>query len=73
MITIRISISWVDPPPDPNLPAGVHHIAEIMPHVLDSYGLSFEDGTVSERPAVASDAADLFAVMISCLESALAG
>jgi hypothetical protein len=49
---------------------------EIMPHVLDRYDLSLEDEPVSERPAVAieaNDLNDLFDVMISCLESALAG
>ena len=39
MITIRISLSWVEPPPHPDLPTGIHHIAEIMPHVLARYGL----------------------------------
>jgi hypothetical protein len=43
MITkISISLSWIDPPPHHSLPAGLHHIAEIMPHVLDRYGLSME-------------------------------
>ena len=42
MITIRISMSWVDPPPRPTLPAGVHSMAEIMPQVLDRYGMSLD-------------------------------
>jgi hypothetical protein len=64
---------WVSPTPLPCPPNSVHHIAEIMPHVLDSYGLSFEDEPVSEGPAVVSDPADLFDVLIACLESAIAG
>jgi hypothetical protein len=38
MTTIRISIAWVDPYPQAT--AGLHHISEIMPHVLNRYGLA---------------------------------
>ena len=31
MITFSISLTSIDPPPLPNLPAGVHNVAEIMP------------------------------------------
>ena len=74
MITTSISMTWVDPPPLPNLTAGVHHIAEIMPHVLDRYGLSLGPGQDlnAERPTSSIEAIDLFDVMIACLEEALA-
>jgi hypothetical protein len=71
MITkTSISLSWVEPPPLPNLPADAHHIAEIMPAVLDRYGLSLEleQDPNSERPAPSIEAIDLFDVMIACLE-----
>jgi hypothetical protein len=73
MITIRISLSWIDPPPHPNLRAGVHHIAEIMPHVLDRHSSSPEQEPDSVLRANATDATDLFDVTLSCLKSALAG
>ena len=72
MITIRISMTLIDPPPHPNLPAGVHHIAEIMPHVLERHGLSPKQEPDSVPPAIATEATDIFDVTISCLESALA-
>ncbi len=74
MITkISISLCWVDPPPHPNLPTGLHHIAEIMPHVLARHGLSPDQEPESVPPAKATEATDLFNVTICCLESALAG
>jgi hypothetical protein len=70
MFTINISLSWVAQPPHPNLTAGVHHIAEIMPHVLDRYGLSLEpeQDPDAERSTSSIEAIDLFDVMIACLE-----
>ena len=68
MITkISISLTWIEPVPHPNLPAEVHHIAEIMPAVLAAHGLDadLEQFTV---PCMATD----FEVMIAVLESALA-
>ena len=58
----------------PARPAGVHHIAEIVPHVLDRYGLSLEpeQDPNAERPTSSIEAIDLFDVMIACLEEASA-
>ena len=68
MITkVSISLTWVETVPHPNLPAGVHSMSEIMPHVLAAHGLD----AVSEQPTAASMATD-FEVMIAVLESALA-
>ncbi len=67
-----VSYDAPTPTQHPNLAARIQHISEIMPHVLDRYGLSLENEPVSERPAMASDAADLMDVMIACLESATA-
>jgi hypothetical protein len=66
--TIRISLTLVDTPhPPPDLPAGVHHIGEIMPAVLASHGLDAD----SEQPTAAIMATDLD-LLIAVLESALA-
>jgi hypothetical protein len=68
MITkISISLTWIEPAPHPNLPAGVHHIAEVMPAVLAAHGLD----TDLEQPTAANIATN-FELMIAALESALA-
>ena len=72
MITFRISLSFADSPPHPDLPAGVHHISDVIPHVLDRYSLSLEQDPNSVRPTLVTDANDLFDVMIAGLESVLA-
>jgi hypothetical protein len=59
-------IDLVETAPHPNLAAGVHHIAEIIPTVLAAHGLAAD----SEQPTAANMAAD-FEVMIAALESAL--
>ena len=65
---ISISLTLVDAPHTlPDLPSGVHHIAEIMPTVLASHGLNAD----SEQPTAASMATH-FDLMIAALESALA-
>jgi hypothetical protein len=73
MITIRISLSWIDPQPRPLPARGLHHIAEITPHVLARHALSLEQKPDSVQPVKATEISDLFDVMISCLEAALAG
>jgi hypothetical protein len=73
MTALSISLSFVGPSPLPSPPAGLYHIAEIMPHVLDRYGLSLDQEPDSVPPAKAREATDVFDVTISCLESALAG
>jgi hypothetical protein len=72
MITISISMKWADPPPRPNLHARVHHISEIMPHVLASHGLASSDQPNVTQPTPATNATDLFDAMFACLEEALA-
>ena len=69
MITkMSISLTLVDAPhAPPDLPAGLHHIAAIMPLVLASHGLDAESG----QPTAASMATD-FDLMLAALESALA-
>jgi hypothetical protein len=62
-------MAWFDPPSHPKLQPGVHHIAEIMPLVLDRYGLSLDQEHNSVRPAT-TEAIELFDVMMACLESA---
>ena len=69
MTSMQISLSTVDTPPHPTLPTNVHHIAEIMPHVLSRHGLPTSDKPNAMQP---SPATDLFNVMIASLESALA-
>jgi len=71
MITIGISITWVDPPPHPTLQPGVHHIAEIMPAVLTSHGLAMPDDANVKQPTVAASEV-VIAVMLDALEAALA-
>jgi hypothetical protein len=66
MITISISLSWVDPSPHPTFHDGLHHVAEVMPAVLASYGLSMPGD-----PAVAASEM-VMGVMIDALEAALA-
>lgn len=66
--TIRISLSWGSPP-YPNLPAGVHNVAEIMPLVLATHGLKMSDDD-AEQVSVASTATD-FELMMAALEAAL--
>jgi hypothetical protein len=70
MTTISISITWVDPPPLPTFKPGLHHIAEIMPHVLASHGLAMPDAANVKPPVVASEV--VIAVMLDALEAALA-
>ena len=72
MTTLSISLSVLDPPPHPNLPSGVQHIAEIMPHVLARHGLSSSDRPNAMQLTPATKATDLSDVMIASLESALA-
>jgi hypothetical protein len=65
MITkLNISLTWINTDPLPDLPAGVHTMAEIMPAVLAAHGLD------AERPIAASTATD-FDLMMAVLESAL--
>jgi hypothetical protein len=72
MTSLKTSLSWVDSLPHPDLRAGVHHISDVMPRVLDRYGLSLEQKSNSVRPTLVVDASDSFDVMLACLESALA-
>jgi hypothetical protein len=72
MIETHISITLVDSTPNPDLPTGVHHVSEVMPLVLDRYGLSLERDPNSVRSESATEVNDLLDVMIACLEAALA-
>ena len=72
MTTLSISLSFVDPPPHPTLPSGVHHIAEIIPHVLTRHGLSSSDRPNTMQLTPATKTTELFDVIIASLESALA-
>jgi hypothetical protein len=68
MITqVGISLTRTETIPSPDLPAGVHHIGEIMPAVLAAHGLDAD----SEQSTAASTATDS-ELMIAALESALA-
>jgi hypothetical protein len=72
MIKVLISLSFVDSPPRPNLPAGLHHISDVMPLVLDGHRLSPEQDPNSMHPTLVTDANGLFDVMLAGLESAIA-
>ena len=55
----------------PALPARVHHIAEIVPAVLASHGLSIRDEANVKQPTVAASEV-VISVMLDALEAALA-
>jgi hypothetical protein len=72
MTTLKTSPSFVDSGRCTKLPARVHHISEIMPHVLARHGFASSDEPNATQPTPATNAIDLFDVMIACLEEALA-
>jgi hypothetical protein len=45
MTSLQISLTFINSPHSPTLPTGVHHIAEIMPHVPTCHGLSSENAS----------------------------
>jgi hypothetical protein len=70
MTTLSISLSFDDTTHRPVLPPGVHHIAEIIPAVLASHGLSMPDDA-NVMPTVAASEV-VIGVMLDALEAALA-
>ena len=72
MTALSISLSFVDSSHSAGLPTGIHHIAEIMPHVLARHGLSSCDRPNATQLTPAAQATDLSDVMLAGLESALA-
>jgi hypothetical protein len=71
MITIRISMSRVDPPHCPAPPPGSTTSARSCQLVPERHGLSPNQSPDAVLRAPASETNDLFDVMITCLESAL--
>jgi hypothetical protein len=70
MTMLSISLTFDDTTHRPALPAGVHHIAEIMPAILASQGLSMPDDA-NVKPTVAASEV-VIGVMLDALEAALA-
>jgi hypothetical protein len=70
MASLKISLTLVDSPHSPTLPAGVHSMVELMQLVLAAHGLAAPDDARVEWPAIVSD--DVFDVVLDALESALA-
>ena len=69
MTTLKSSTSQTYSPPSPKLPSGVRRVAEIMPALLDRYGLKLVDVPSENQPTVV---AALLDVSVASLTESLA-